>query len=242
MLKRRKNDLVEIVRKLNSKDQTTRGIGTVLAILIAAIATFALLLVVALFIILIIAIAPIEYTPTIIWGAICFVAVSMFGCICVAAVWIYYRRRSNQMRLAAWRKAMAELKIEISERVGQPDNWLRQLSWQELEEFSSRLFQRMGYRTDVVGRSGDHGVDVRLKNPSGQLEVAQCKQWGNPVGEPELRNLYGAMLHEGAVRGFIIAPQGFTGPAHSWVKGKPIVLLDLHRLNHLVETIYKQES
>ena len=57
----------------------------------------------------------------------------------------------------------------------------------------------MGYRAQRVGETGDHGVDVMLINPKSQKEIVQCKQWNKQVGEPVIRDLFGAMMHEGAV-------------------------------------------
>jgi hypothetical protein len=73
---------------------------------------------------------------------------------------------------------------------------------------------------------GDHGIDVLLVNPNHRKEIVQCKQWSKPVGEPVLRDLYRAMMHDQAVRGWIWAPRGFSGPARTWAKGKPMLTKD----------------
>lgn len=109
----------------------------------------------------------------------------------------------------------------------------------ELEKFAAQVYAKMGYRVTHTGRSGDHGVDVKLTRPDGQIELVQCKQWKNrPVGEPEVRDLYGAMMHLHAVRGFIWAPRGFTTAARRWCQGKPIVLADSREISRLVESAF----
>lgn len=107
-----------------------------------------------------------------------------------------------------------------------------------LEEFAAQVYERMGYDARLVGRSGDHGIDVRLVNPKGQVEIVQCKQLEKPVGEPELRNLFGALHHTKAVRAYLWAPGGFTAPARRWAKGKPLVLADEWEIERLVEAAY----
>jgi restriction system protein len=103
-----------------------------------------------------------------------------------------------------------------------------------LETFSARLFQQLGYRAEMRGGSGDHGVDVQLTNSFGGLEVVQCKQYRSPVGEPEMRAFYGTLVHSQAVKGYFVAPGGFTRQARRWASGKPIVLADAAVLAHLI--------
>jgi restriction system protein len=75
-----------------------------------------------------------------------------------------------------------------------------------------------------------------LVNPKGQKEIVQCKQWNKPVGEPQLRDLYGAMQHEKATRGWLVAPRGFSEPAKKWAKGKAIELIDDEQMGRLLQS------
>jgi len=103
-----------------------------------------------------------------------------------------------------------------------------------LEKYIAELFQRMGYKVSLTPAVGDHGIDVRLVNPRGEKEVAQCKQWPKRnkglVGEPEVRDFYGALMAENAILGYMVAPHGFTQEAMVWVMGKPVVLADANWL------------
>lgn len=118
----------------------------------------------------------------------------------------------------------------------------RYLSPQYLETFAARTYKQMGYSVRHTGRMGDHGVDVHLTNPQGQIELVQCKQWNKPVGEPEIRDFYGAISHVGATRGWLWAPNGFSQRAYSWAKDKPIELLDEKHIHRLVESAYANKS
>jgi restriction system protein len=138
----------------------------------------------------------------------------------------------------AWQQAMYNWGQSIPAEHAPAHESARYFSPQELERFAGQLFKQMGYKVKLVGKSGDHGVDVRLVNPNGQVELVQCKQWHKPVGEPEVRNLAGAMVHENAIRGFIFAPGGFSQAAQRWARNKHIVLADEVEIRRMVESAY----
>lgn len=79
---------------------------------------------------------------------------------------------------------------------------------------------------------------VRLISSKSEVELVQCKKCHKPVGEPEVRNLAGAMVHENAVRGFILAPGGFSQSARRWAIDKRIVLADEAEIGKMVESVY----
>jgi restriction system protein len=148
------------------------------------------------------------------------------------------RKRDHARRLKAWRWQQVMKRFEVdygNAYTGPPQDWITSLSWADFERLAAEVFTNLGYQAQSVGQSGDRGIDVRLVNPMGNLEVVQCKQWGNAVGEPEIRNLYGAMMHARAQRAYLFAPQGFTARARDFAQGKPIVLCDLSTICRLIE-------
>ena len=151
---------------------------------------------------------------------------------------LIYRKREREK---IWKLAMAGWQNH-----GQANKIIRKqsalsLSDVELEKLAAQVYKNMGYEVQHVGQMGDHGIDVLLVNPNNQKEIVQCKQWSKPVGEPVLRDLYGAMMHDQAVRGWIWAPRGFSGPAKAWAKGKSIVLVDDMEINRLMGIAYKNK-
>jgi len=160
------------------------------------------------------------------------------GALIMVAV---YKKRQ---RALIWRRAMAGW-MQSSKDGRNPNipeiHAARQFSPYELERFAAQVYSKMGYRVVHTGRSGDHGVDVRLINPNGQVEIVQCKQWNSQVGEPDVRNLVGSMVHEKAVRGYLWAPGGFTVEARWWAKGKPVVLMDEREIGRIVGCILPQK-
>lgn len=157
------------------------------------------------------------------------------GLAAVFAFLIYRKRERDKI----WRLAMAGKQSSAHRAENGPKQSARHLSDLELEKLAEQVYRKLGYSVQHVGQTGDHGIDVLLINPNNQKEIVQCKQWSKPVGEAALRDLYGAMVHDQAVRGWIWAPRGFSGPAKAWAQGKPIVLVDDAEINRLINAAYK---
>jgi restriction system protein len=107
------------------------------------------------------------------------------------------------------------------------------------EEFVADLFRRKGYSVRVVGADGDHGVDLEMTDPNGDRVLVQCKRWDRRwIGEPVVRDFYGALMHDGsAVRGYIVTTSFFSNAARAWAEGKPIRLVDGTALARSAEKI-----
>lgn len=144
-----------------------------------------------------------------------------------------YRKRE---KTNAWKRAMYNWQNKNQAGMIIQNQSARYLTEIELEKFSAQVFSKMGYKAKLTAETGDHGVDVMLANPKGQTEIVQCKQWNKPIGEPQVRDLLGAMQHEKAVRGWLIAPRGFSEPAKKWAKGKAIELIDDKQLGILLQS------
>jgi restriction system protein len=161
----------------------------------------------------------------------------MAGISAVFAFLIYRNREREKI----WRLAMAGWGNHGRADAIAQKHSATSLSDLELEKLAAQVYKKMGYKVQHVGKMGDHGIDVLLINPNLQKEIVQCKQWSKPVGEPVLRDLYGAMMHDQAVRGWIWAPRGFSGPAKAWAKGKSIVLVDDAEIDRLIGIAYKNQ-
>ena len=105
--------------------------------------------------------------------------------------------------------------------------WLHELSAGEFESVVGRYFKSLGYIVRKVGKSGDHGVDLAIYTPGEGKWIVQCKRYKRrAVGEAAVRDLYGAMMHEHADRGFVFTTSTFSVHAHNWAKGKEIELVN----------------
>lgn len=113
---------------------------------------------------------------------------------------------------------------------------VRGLSWQQFELLVADLFRREGYRAEERGRdaqsagTGDGGVDLVLTDPKtpGAHYLVQCKQYRAwDVGEPKVREFYGAMAAwQTRCEGIIVTCGRFSQPAQQFAAGKPLRLID----------------
>lgn len=117
-----------------------------------------------------------------------------------------------------------------------PDS-VDRLSGIEFEDLIIHLLTKMGMAVEGTRRTGDGGVDaiaVSHEPIRGGRFVVQCKRQGANVGEPEIRDLYGAMHHERASKGIFVTNSGFTSQARTFAMGKPLDLIDGITLNKLL--------
>ena len=99
----------------------------------------------------------------------------------------------------------------------------------QFEDYISSLFRRLGFEVEATSYSNDGGVDLIAiyKQPifSGKY-IIQCKNWTGPVGQPEVRDLYGVVMDCRANKGIIITPSDYTEQAYSFADGKNIELIN----------------
>lgn len=77
----------------------------------------------------------------------------------------------------------------------------------------------------MTRRTGDEGVDLVLDR-EGERSIAQCKRYRGQIGQPLVRDFYGALVHENAKRGYFVTTGRFSLPAQTWAEGKNITLVD----------------
>ncbi|MDE2842161.1 MAG: restriction endonuclease [Chloroflexota bacterium] len=103
------------------------------------------------------------------------------------------------------------------------------------ERLVVELLARMGYGDgNVVGRSGDQGIDGILNQDTLGLEkiYVQAKRFDNAqIGEPEIRNFSGSLDPHGATKGVFITTSTFSASARQTAEnisrgGKFIRLID----------------
>jgi restriction system protein len=154
-----------------------------------------------------------EQTQLLYWG---FTALTIITWVAVGVALVARRNRRRR-------------EIEQTRSISQ----MQALAPERFEELVAEIFIQKGYGATVTPMQGDHGVDVVLRAPNGEKEIVQCKRYQGQVGEPIVRDFFGAMLHENAVCGYIVTTGEFTQQAKSWARGKPIELIDGHRLNQM---------
>ena len=112
---------------------------------------------------------------------------------------------------------------------------LKTMDGLEFEHWVAHLFRRAGFQVEVTQASGDHGIDL-VASSQGRLIAVQCKRWDGTVGEPILRDLYGAMMAMNAHSGCLVTTGSITAQAHQFAKDKPISLLDFDSVMEIVQS------
>jgi len=124
---------------------------------------------------------------------------------------------------------------------------LQNLSGQDFEKLISELLTRMGFQTEMTKTTGDGGIDIiaKLDKPIfGGLYLFQCKRFApdNLVGAPTVRDFYGAVTADRAVKGIFITTSEFTLQAREFGRKVGIELIDSEQLQKLLLEYHLIES
>ncbi len=112
---------------------------------------------------------------------------------------------------------------------------LASLTPEGFEEFVAEVFEALGYAVEVVGGTGDEGVDLKVAR-DGMRAVVQCKYHSRGVvGSPELQKFLGTIHHTQSHKGFFVTTRTFSLAAEKFVADHPIELIDGPRLVELVQ-------
>ncbi len=119
---------------------------------------------------------------------------------------------------------------------------LQELSPRSFEKLVEKIFLAYGYQTRLSEKSFDHGIDIVVTTDENEIWIVQCKRYRGSVGEPIIRDLFGAMQHEKASKAFLATSGSFTQKALKWAEDKPIILYDGERLIELIRNIRKKTN
>jgi Holliday junction resolvasome RuvABC ATP-dependent DNA helicase subunit len=130
----------------------------------------------------------------------------------------------------------------INARLDTPPNAvdnLQDLSGVDFERLISTLLTRMGFQTEMTKTSGDGGIDIvaMLDKPVlGGRYLFQCKRFAadNLVGAPTVRDFYGAVTADRAVKGIFITTSDFTVQAREFGQRVGVELIDMAQLEKLL--------
>ena len=119
---------------------------------------------------------------------------------------------------------------------------LAAMDWEDFEhlirEIFEKEFSKPGCEVRVTQASRDGGVDSVVLDSDpihGGKTVIQAKRYTNTVGVAAVRELWGTVLNEGAMKGILVTTADFGPDAYEFAQGKPLVLLNGANLLHLLE-------
>lgn len=119
---------------------------------------------------------------------------------------------------------------------------LAAVDWEDFEHLVREIFEcefaTGGGEVRVTQASRDGGVDAIAFDPDpirGGKIVIQAKRYTNTVGVAAVRDLYGTVVNEGAIKGILVTTSDYGPDAHEFARDKPISLLSGANLLHLLD-------
>lgn len=119
---------------------------------------------------------------------------------------------------------------------------LAAMDWQDFEHLIREIFEKEfnhgGGEVKITRASRDGGVDAVAFDHDplrGGKIIIQAKRYTNVVGVSAVRDLYGTVVNEGAIKGILVSTADYGPDAYSFAKDKPLTLLNGSNLLHLLE-------
>ena len=134
--------------------------------------------------------------------------------------------------------------VEAKDILGKMSNEqnLASMNWEDFEHLCRELFERefasSGSIVNVTQASRDQGVDVVITDTTpirGGKIVIQAKRYVNTVDVSAVRDLYGTVMNEGAMKGILVSTSNFGQDAYAFIQGKPLTLINGSELLGLLE-------
>ena len=130
---------------------------------------------------------------------------------------------------------------EVADTLDNETN-LAAMDWQDFEHLIREIFEKEfsvnGGEVKITQASHDGGVDAVAFDPDpirGGKIVIQAKRYTNVVGVSAVRDLYGTVMNEGAIKGILVTTSNYGSDAYNFAKDKPLTLLNGGHLLHLLE-------
>jgi restriction system protein len=123
---------------------------------------------------------------------------------------------------------------------------LATIDWADFEQLVRELFekyfaQKYGISEVRVTRaSRDKGVDAIAYDPDpirGGKIIIQAKRYNDVVPVSAVRELYGTIQSEGAIKGILVTTSYYGNDSREYAKDKPITLLDGSNLIHMFQEV-----
>jgi len=107
------------------------------------------------------------------------------------------------------------------------------MDWEAFEHLCRELFERLfsqnGSEVKITRASRDQGVDAIIFDPDplrGGKIVIQAKRYTNLVDVSSVRDLYGTVMNEGAIKGILVTTSHYGSDSYEFAKDKPITLIN----------------
>jgi len=129
---------------------------------------------------------------------------------------------------------------EVIEAIDPTEN-LAAMDWEDFENLVRELFEKEfgqhGAEVKITRASRDGGVDAVVFDPDpirgGKIAI-QAKRYTNTVGVSAVRDLFGTVINEGAMKGILVTTADYGPDAYEFAKDKPLTLLSGNNLLHML--------
>lgn len=111
----------------------------------------------------------------------------------------------------------------------------------DFEKLIADYFIRRGFiNAEVIGRSGDRGVDVLATNVEGEFELIQCKRYrkGNNIGSTPIQRVHSFMQSRNASRAWVITTSDFTPEGRDEARITNVLIMNGRDLLKSLEIYY----
>lgn len=117
---------------------------------------------------------------------------------------------------------------------------IENMTWEEFEILIKILFEKQNFIVSSTSRTNDGGIDLIANKDDLIFQgkyIIQCKKYSgnNKVGVRDVRDLYGVVNAERAIKGIIITTTDFTEEAIKFANGKQIDLINRSKLMNLIQ-------
>jgi restriction system protein len=116
------------------------------------------------------------------------------------------------------------------------------MDWEDSEHLIREIFEKefssVGGEVKVTQASRDRGVDAVVFDPDpirGGKIMIQAKRYAYTVVVSAVRDLYGTVMKEGAMKGILVTSSDYGPDAYEFAKDKPITLLSGSNLLYLLQ-------
>lgn len=155
----------------------------------------------------------------------------------IGAYFLAHAQELPDARLAGLSEAMAIIRakfIDFPRTAEEAVRFLLELDSRSFEHLIERLYNEIGYETQLTQAQNDKGRDVIAKNSeSGKLEhlLVECKRYSTPVNVKVARALLGVVSDEKVNKGVIVTTSRFTRGAKHLASNNPrLELIDGEQL------------
>ena len=118
-------------------------------------------------------------------------------------------------------EARSEREKVLEEKRKKKEFWFG-LDGYETEDELDKVFEKLGFETELTPPSNDEGIDHVL---NGEI-VVQTKNTQSKVSRPDLQRFWGSWK-DSHKKGIFVSIHGFSNTCEEFVKDKPILLYDV---------------